>query len=274
MGLNNLNGSYSFEITKYSNHAKEIAAEASFKGTDAVIVLGGDGTLNEAANGLLQNTQNQTALSVIPLGTGNDFATSYRLTARVNDCIRRLIEPSSVWQDVIELQLADGSRHYCISMCGIGFDAYIARLANQKKKLGRRGKSVYLMAALNAVLRYKPVSLNITCNGNAIVGSVLSMALGIHQTNGGGLMQCPHAIANDGYISVTQIGALSFTDVLSIVPKLLRGKILTHKKVMAYQTTEIYITSSTDVPVETDGEDCGYLPIRAVLKPRRLKVLV
>ncbi|MFN5213684.1 MAG: diacylglycerol/lipid kinase family protein [Bacteroidota bacterium] len=263
-----------FTYTEYAQHATALALQASKQGVDVVVVLGGDGTLHEAANGLLQNPDNRTALSVCPVGTGNDFAAAYQLRGQVDSLINRLCHPKYSWQDVIELQDACGWRTYCVSMCGIGFDAFIAREANIKKKSGRRGKLIYLTAALRAIRRYRPVNIQFHYNGINRTETMLSMALGIHKTNGGGLMQCPHAVPDDGFIAVTLIRPLTLPDVLQALPKLFTGKLHTHKKVEVFQTKMITLESAVTVPVETDGEDAGILPVKAIILPGALRVMI
>jgi YegS/Rv2252/BmrU family lipid kinase len=264
---------YSFAYTEYATHATALALAASQNNFDVLVVLGGDGTLHEAANGLLINEHNKTALSVLPVGTGNDFASAYSINRNTHQFIRRLKEPKFIKQDVLEIRGDNGFSKFCVSMCGIGFDAFIAREANLKKKKGSRGKLIYITSAIKAVFNYKPVILQINDSHKNHTETVLTMALGIHKTNGGGLIQCPHATPNDGLMSITIIKPLSFFDVIRIVPLLLNGKLLTHHKVISFNTDRIQISAHSAVPVETDGEDAGNLPLTFMVKQNALTIL-
>ncbi len=272
--LDELDIHYEFALTEFAKHATELALTASLQKIDVLIVLGGDGTLHEAANGLLNNENNITAISVIPVGTGNDFASAYKLSNSIDHFLKRIQQPKLVAQDVIELLDQKGYKNYCISMCGIGFDAFIAREANLKKQHGSRGKLIYIKSALIAVFQYKPVAVQLSYDGKQHRETILTMALGIHKTNGGGLMQCPHAVLNDGLISVTLIKPLSIMDVLRIVPQLFNGKLLAHNKVLSFHTNEIRIEADTEVLVETDGEDAGKLPVSFIVRKKVLSVMV
>jgi YegS/Rv2252/BmrU family lipid kinase len=204
--------SFEYHITGNSGHAKQLAADAAAQAADAVIVLGGDGTLHEAANGLLSSKHFNpeiTALSVLPLGTGNDFAAAYGIKKDVQALLTRCKQPKYRWQDVICIKNAADEIHYCVSMAGWGFDAYVARLVNEQKAKGKRGKWLYLKAALETVRQYKPVTIQLSNHEKVIEIEMLSGAGGIHRSNGGGLLQCPQALPDDGLIHISIIKPLT-----------------------------------------------------------------
>lgn len=270
---------FSFEhhITTYAGHAKQLAMQAATGKADVVVVFGGDGTLHEAANGLLSSTDfdlTKTALTVLPLGTGNDFAAAYGLTADLKALLYRLKNPRFQYQDVIRITNANLDIHYCVSMAGWGFDAYVARLANEQKVKGKRGKSLYIQAALQTVRQYKPQLMTLYIDGNQLTRTILSGAAGIHRSNGGGLLQCPEALRDDGLMHLTLIKPLSLWDILTAVPRLFSGSIQRHPRVETFATRSCRIESEQEVYLETDGEDAGLLPVEMIIEEKRLKVLI
>lgn len=262
-----------FYETRYSKHAVVIGSQCSERGDDLLAVIGGDGTVHEAANGLLQNSNNRTAITVLPVGTGNDFAFAYKIDADIKKFTTRLIERNYFEQDVMQLNYPDGKVHYCISLCGIGFDATVAKSANEKKKNGKRGKNIYINSALKTVFSFKPQHVQLDYEGKTQALKILTMALGIHRTNGGGLIQCPHAQKDDNLISVTVIKPINILNLIPIVTKLFIGNITTHSRVLSFNTHQIHISADNILFVETDGEDAGQLPIDFKIIPKALKVL-
>ena len=136
---------YSIRKTEYAGHATEIAEQAAKDGVDIVVAVGGDGTINETARAL---THTQTALGIIPCGSGNGLARHLHIPMNVKGAIRVL---NSGEERTIDYGMIDGHPFFCT--CGVGFDAFVSlKFAGS----GKRGLASYLENTLHESLTYQP----------------------------------------------------------------------------------------------------------------------
>ncbi|MCY7362067.1 MAG: YegS/Rv2252/BmrU family lipid kinase, partial [Ignavibacteria bacterium] len=237
-----------------------------------IIAIGGDGTVHEIANGILQSQKNIT-LGLIPVGTGNDLAAAYKIGYDIKKNIELIVSDKIFYQDVIEIKSPNlKTDQYVISMMGFGFDADVAGNVNGYKQKGSSGKLVYILSAVKTIFKYEPVEVKIIHDEKETSYKILTMAAGIHRTNGGGIIQCPDAMPDDGFMNVTLIAPLNLWDVITILPKLFSGKIYNHKKVKHFISKQITI-SGIGVSAEADGEEVCQLPVTLQVLPKALKVL-
>lgn len=270
--LNEKQIQYSFSFSQYRKHSIELAKEAAQNGFQKIIALGGDGTVHETANGILQSQKNIT-LGLIPVGTGNDFAAAHKIGYDIKKNIELILSDRIFKQDVIEIKSTNlKTAQYVISMLGVGFDAEVAERVNQYKQKGNGGKMVYILSALKTIFKYKPVQVKFIQDEKETSYKILTMAVGIHRTNGGGIIQCPDAIPDDGLMNITLIAPLNLWDVITILPKLFSGKIYHHKKIKHFTAPQITILSN-GVSAEADGEEVCKLPVTLKVLSKILKVL-
>jgi diacylglycerol kinase (ATP) len=258
-------------ITRSRGHATELARAAIKAGTETIVAVGGDGTINEVVNGFFEHEReisHEVRLGIVPHGTGSDFARTLRLPVDPTEAARIIQtgEPNSVDLLKVVYTTHEGSPASCysINMASFGMGGLVAA----------RAKRSYLFATLQTALTYGGNSIRLNMDDTTTVeGQVSAVAVGNGQYQGGGMRLCPIASINDGQFDVTVIRRLSLLELLKGIPALYNGEILKHPKVKAYRAKRIQATSIETVLIEIDGEPLGRLPVEVSIVPQAIRVL-
>lgn len=270
-------------FTESRNHAIELAARKIEEGFRKIIVVGGDGTLNEVVNGIFGQQACKPAevmLGMIPVGTGNDWGRMYKIPKKYKKAIKTIKNGYCFTQDVGSVTFHDQEgehQRYFVNVSGMGYDALVAEKTNRMKDKGRGGTLAYLLNIFTGLFQYKYSSFIIDVDGERVFsGRVLSMNLGICRYNGGGLMQVPNAIPDDGLLDVTIIKATSKFNIVRNVSRLYDGSFINLKFVSTYRGEKCRILSRPpgSVYLEADGESLGHSPLEFSVLPRALRVIV
>ncbi len=272
---------FDFQVvfTEQPRHAIQIARQYIEAGFLKIIVVGGDGTLNEVINGLfLQSKYPTTAitLGMITVGTGNDWGRMLKIPLNYEQAIITIKECRTFVQDagMVRYQIGgDKEDRYFVNIAGLGFDAIVTKKANRLKEKGRGGPFLYFANIFSSLLRYRYVNAWINIDGHNIKNQIFSMNIGIGKYNGGGMMQVPGAIADDGLFDLTVIKRISKPDVILSLRKLYNGSIVRHPKVDTYTGKSITIDSDTKIHLETDGESLGHTPLEFQIIPMSVQVI-
>ncbi|MFN8446093.1 MAG: diacylglycerol kinase family protein [Caldilineaceae bacterium] len=236
--------------TRAPGDAIQLAAEAHQAGFPLVIAVGGDGTVNEVANGLVQAAQDQIAgqLGVIPVGTGNDFF--------------KMLRPKDNWHVACthiaerKIQRCDVGRvnnRYFVNNVGIGFDAQVGIEAQKIRWL--RGQAVYVLAlARNMLYSYRTPQVTLKLDDQTIKQSITLCTIGNGRCSGGGFWLTPNAEIDDGWLDVCFVNALSKPRILALVPRVMKGTHIHDAEVRTVRAKRISIASSEPLPVHADGE--------------------
>ncbi len=279
---------YVVAYTDHKKHATALAYEAASNGYRRILAVGGDGSLHEAFNGIMQwcdvsgTDPSEFILSVAPIGSGNDWIKSLNLphdTMRVADL---LAKESFGKMDVIRLDCSkpegDGTDAcYMANIGGIGFDSHVCERVNRQKERGRRNKMIYLNALKGTILHMQSLSLAVIADGREVFsGSCYSIALGNGRYSGGGMLQVPKASMNDGLLDATIIPKTPLITVLKEMPKLFTGKLDESEYVIPVRCKELQIiplnAASRDI-IELDGEIEGRLPATFTVTGRHIGVV-
>lgn len=254
--------SYREHFSKESGDCKALAEKlsAQYAGKFCnLIVLGGDGTLNEVLQGL--SDSGSFAIGFIPTGSSNDFARALQLPSIPKEALSTILnakEPKVL--DIGTVSCNDFTRSFCVS-CGVGFDAAVCRESIQSKskrflnKIGL-GKLTYLMIALKQLITAKRVSCELTLESGAVVRleRLLFLAAMVHPYEGGGFMFCPGADCTDGYLDVCIAGNISKLKVLRALPSAYKGEHFKFSGLHRFLVKEMTIQLSHPLWVHTDGE--------------------
>ncbi len=260
-------------------HAMVLARQKIEQGYSRIIVVGGDGTMNEVINGVFAQKQMPTAevmMGMIPVGTGNDWGKMFHIPAEYEAAIETIKNQKTFVQDagVVTYYKHNKSwQRYFINIAGMGFDAKVVARSNSLKDRGKSSPGLYLATLFTSLLGYRSIRAKIEIDGNAFKRKVFSMNVGIGKYNGGGMMQVPHAIADDGLYSITLIKRMGKLNVIANIRKLYNGKITTHSRVEAYTGKVINVDSPSLLLLETDGETLGHSPMEFQIIPRSVKVI-
>ena len=267
-------------FTEYRGHALEIAREESLAGRSLVIALGGDGTISETANGILQAGKGAT-LGILPRGTGGDFRRSLDLPSDFYKAAEHLRQAKTRSIDVGRVHFTgeDGrpSSRYFVNIASFGFSSEVARLANQSsKRFG--GKVAFLGAAMRGMATYENTELTLTVDGEEEHRlTVLLGAVGNGRFFGGGMKICPEATLDDGYLDLVTVGDLGRVETLAKFHRIYSGTHLSMKEVGARRCRAIHanpVDLQAKIPIEIDGETPGHLPARFEVLENALRLRV
>jgi len=239
-------------------------------GVERVVVLGGDGTLHEAANGLLQaGVATRPPIAILPAGTGNDYAKMTRtLGPSTREAVRRLGRGRVGRFDVG--RVAD---EYFVNSIGIGFDAEVARVVNQTR--WGRGLPVYLAAVARVMARFQAFEAEVVADGHRFTDQLLLLEVAIGPVVGGGFRLTPFARPDDGQLDVCAIRRLSVAGILAKLPLAMLGRHTKLPDVRSFQATRVSISSPGPCRAQLDGElrEVGG-PMDILLEAGALPVLI
>jgi YegS/Rv2252/BmrU family lipid kinase len=275
-------GEFDSVLTAGPRDATVIARREAEAGRRLIVALGGDGTVSEVANGILDAGAGATTdLGIIPRGTGGDFRRMLELPTAAGEAARRIREGRVQVVDAgrAEFVAHDGSpatRHF-LNVASFGFSSAVASRANaSSKRLG--GKLAYLGATVRALASYDNTDLWLTVDGGQKERRrVLLAALGNGRYFGGGMKICPNAQLDSGRFDLVVVGDFSRMEVLMRVRRLYDGTHLALDDVhntAAHTLAVEAVEPDAVVPIELDGETPGRLPARFTVLPGALRVRV
>lgn len=230
------------------------------QGEISLIILGGDGTVNEALQGM--DDSRRAILGYIPTGSSNDLARDLKLSRKPLEALDVILHTGKIRSmDLGVLSYPDGEKRLFAVSCGIGFDAAVCQEAMHSKikdtmnKLGL-GKLTYLGVALRQLFASKAVSGKLTLeNGSPVdIGNMLFTACMLHRFEGGGFLFAPNAVDNDGILNLCAVGDLPKLLILFALPTAFYGKHYMFRGITPYQSSNVTIETSLPLWVHTDGE--------------------
>ena len=242
---------YRVLYTEYSGAATDLARQLVNQGCSRLVVVGGDGTLQEVVNGLALD---QVLLGVIPSGTGNDFARSIGIPGEPSAALGVAMNGH---EKRLDLGMIDG--RYFLNLAGIGFDAQVAKEVNDNFKL-LGGTTAYLAAVFKVLITYRNQPLRVEMGGQTWEGKALFAAIGNGQYVGGGMRVVPQAQLDDGLLHLCIAGDVGKLDTLATLPKIFSGAHTRHPLVYQAAAKEVTVVSPVPVPVHVDGELMGTTP--------------
>ncbi len=270
-----INLEYQVSWTPSSGGATTLACQATEHEVDLIISVGGDGTINEIINGIIQ-APNQPALGIIPAGWANDFIKS---TSIPKDILQACQIISKQKTKKIDVGLIN-EQIYFVNVCGIGFDADIAALANQMKTNHPDWKAlsayVYVFATIQKLLFPLPsFQAKIIIDGQVVEGEMLLIAIANGRVEGGKFNITPEAEIDDGLLDICVIGKMNRFRCLYLLPKAIKGTHREVSEVSFFRGKEIMIEVDKPVRAQVAGE---ILPAKKDyhirILPRKLNLIV
>lgn len=268
-------------FTEHKHHATELTVTAANQGYRRIIVIGGDGTLNEVVNGLfIQKAVEpcEILLAVIAVGTGNDWVRTFGIPQHYSEAIRAIREGRSFLQDVGTVTYTEShytQTRYMANVAGLGFDAYVISTFNHLKMKGYKGGWMYLYSILKSYFRYKSSGARIWVDDEVVFNDLMfSLAIGICKYNGGGVQQLPNALADDGLLDLTIIRPVHWWHIVFRLKKLFNGDIYQIGHVIHAQGCKVRIEAAPSIQLETDGELMGGTPVEVNIRQRAIRVVV
>jgi diacylglycerol kinase (ATP) len=250
----------------------ELARAAAEDGAELLVAVGGDGTVNEIANGIAGLL---VELAVIPRGTGWDFVRTYGVPRQLEDAVDVALNGRTREVDLgrARYHAWDGVERESLfaNIASAGMSGAIAKRANETSKaLG--GKASYLWATLAVFARWRNGEVRVRVDGEERAGRMHDVVVANGRYFGGGMKICPGAEPDDGLFDVLLIGDLTKRDLLLTLPKTYRGTHLPHPKATLLRGTSVEVETAEPLPVELDGEQPGTTPTRFDVVPRALRL--
>ena len=255
---------YQCSLTRKRKDAGRIAAGITADGKQhTLVVLGGDGTLNEVVNGIA--CPEQTTVGYIPIGSSNDFARGLGIPKDPGEAMKLILDPERTQKiDIGEIISSSGSRRFIVSG-GIGFDAAVCHevcVSKWKVFLNRLGlgKLSYAVVALDRLAKDRPVTMRLIFpdgSSKTLERTYFAAFMNLPY-EGGGFKFSPAADPGDGLLDVVAAHGISIPKVLFLLPLALLGKHTGFRGISVIRCREVHIESERALPLHTDGEP-GFL---------------
>lgn len=237
--------------TEYAGHANELARQYAESGAYIVVAVGGDGTVNEVASGIV-NTD--TALGIIPCGSGNGLARHLMLPMNIKGALEIINEAH-----IHTLDYGDINNHPFFCTCGMGFDAFISQ---KFAKAGKRGPMTYIENVLLEGLKYKPETYEVTLDGNeAEPYKAFLISVANASQYGNDAYIAPQASMSDGYLDVVIMEPFDMFEAAQVGLDMMNKTLNKSSKIKCFKAKDIRIMRSKPGvihfdgdPVETDAE--------------------
>jgi diacylglycerol kinase (ATP) len=253
----------------------ELARAAADAGAKLLVVVGGDGSVNEVANGIVG--RDDVEVAVIPRGTGWDLARTFAIPHSLDGAIDVALtgrgRPIDLGRATYHAWEGGEAQLYFANVASAGMSGAIAQRANDTTK-AFGGKASYLWATLAVFARWQNSVLRISVDGESRTGRMHDVVVANGRNFGGGMIICPEAEPDDGLFDVLTIGDLTKRDLLVTLPKTYRGRHLPHPKAELLRGAMVTVDSDATLPIELDGEQPGTTPARFEIVPRALRLRV
>ena len=247
-------GSGDWSGTVYPSHATELARQAGEQGYDLVVAVGGDGTVHEVINGLMQiPAEKRPVLAVVPVGSGNDFAHAIGIPTDPFEALKLALygKPASI--DIGLLKGADGRQEFVDNTFGIGFDAVTTIRSHTLPVL--RGFLMYLVAVIQTImLNFDQPSLKVETDQETWEGPTVMFVMCNGPREGGGFLVAPEARPDDGIFQYASIGKVSRLMMFRLIPEVMKGTHGRFKQVRMGSFHKMSLVSDRPLYIHTDGE--------------------
>jgi diacylglycerol kinase (ATP) len=267
-------------FTAAPHQAGALALAAAERGAGTIGVHGGDGTVNEVINGLIEGAAalGKTDMALLPSGTGADLVRSLGVPHSLTRAAIRAAGGQLRSVDVCLAEFVDLAgnprRRYFINVADIGFGGEVVRYVNSRSK-GLGGRISFLRGLLATLFRYANKRIRVYLDEQPpfeVRANAMVIANG--QYFGGGMWVAPPARVDDGRLEVVVVGNVTKAEVLTNIPRLYRGTLAKHPKVQTWQAEKVLLESEEEVLIDLDGELVGRLPVRITTLPGKIRIRV
>jgi YegS/Rv2252/BmrU family lipid kinase len=267
--LRSLGVSHTLRICEGPEDPERFARLAATDGAEIVAALGGDGQVGACANGVMGT---DSALAVIPAGTGNDFARHLGLDRKDPlAAVRLLAAPMFKRIDAVKVTTPERERYY-VNIGGAGFDSEVNEHANKVRRL--QGTAKYVYSTFVTLARFAAGEFIVKVDGEDHPFKGMMLAVGNATSYGGGMRVTPDARSDDGLLDVCVIQELPKWQFVKAFSKVFSGKHVQHPAVTMLRGKQIEISADRPFQVYADGEPVGCLPATFSVIPSALRVVV
>ena len=255
---------YEIAITQYAGHASEIAAKAKDDGVDVVVAVGGDGTVNEVARAIVHS---DTALGIIPCGSGNGLARHLLLPLNVRKAID-VINRCEVRQ--LDYGIINDYPFFCT--CGMGFDAFVSM---KFAEAGKRGPITYVENVLREGLKYKPETYTIEDESGTLQYKAFLISCANASQYGNNAYIAPQASMSDGLMDVIIMEPFDVFEAPQISIEMFSKTLDKNSKIKTFRTRHLHIHRDKPGVIHYDGDPVMTgADIDIELKPKGINIIV
>ncbi|MGC8497051.1 MAG: diacylglycerol/lipid kinase family protein [Thermoplasmata archaeon] len=259
-------GEQDYKFTDFPGDATDLARDAVDRGYDTIVSCGGDGTVNEVLNGLVNSNVNFT---ILPLGTGSDFGKTVGIRS-YEDTIRAL-KGSVVLCDVGKVYFyKEEKERYFLNILEIGFGAEVMEYVNTHKK---HRKYAFLIGVIATVMKMRKFRIELDHNSESLNFESIEAIVANGKYFGGGMLASPNSKINDGELDVHILKAVSKLKTLTRLRDLINGTYIEKGYSHDFQIDKIDFKGEEQL-VEMDGEVVGRTPISITIEKKAVKLLV
>ncbi len=269
--LNQIQQTFDVLITQYPGHGQSLVTSTPLTDYQAVISCGGDGTLFETVNGLMDHDEsNRPPLGIIPVGTGNAFSRELGLLPSdwkkgLNIILRGQVK--SV--DLGHVKCVDES-FYFINIIGMGF---VVNCGKSTLKIKKLGKISYTLATLWETIKLKKHAVHVEIDSELLEDDMVFIEVANSRYTGTSFLIAPDAKIDDGLLDVIMLKNISKTKILRLFPSIYSGKHINYPEFETRQVRIITITTKQPIPLMPDGEFIGKTPTTISCCPNAIKLL-
>lgn len=248
--------------TQHSGHAITLAKEASINNFNSVIAVGGDGTINEVAQGLMQS---KTSMGILPRGSGNGLARHLGIPTSLTEAIDQLF-----MYKVLRIDTLFINERLSLNVSGIGFDGHIAKLFANTKIRGLFG---YASLSLTEYIKSPQFEVQVTLDEKRFIRTAFIIALANSSQYGNNIRVAPLASVTDGLFDICILKKVPLYR-LDVAYAFLKGRLMESGMLDRFKASDVQIKTSKPVPFHVDGEPCGMHDTFSIrIKPASLSVL-
>lgn len=268
------------KVTVKAKDAIILAQNAVLNNSDFIIAVGGDGTLHEVINGIMncpKEKRNHVTVGIIPRGSGNDFVKTMKIDSDIKSLIKCIESNSKVLIDIGKIELTNFSNQpeikYFINIAEAGLGADVVRRVNAGSKSNNPTLN-FFKSSLASFISYKKKNMKIMSDDFQYSGDVLVLCFANGKFFGSGLQIAPHAKVNDGKLSMFLAADVNIFDYLKNLFKIRKGKMIQHPEIYYSQMSFCTVENSMDeCLVEADGELLGKLPAKFEILPMEINFI-
>ena len=264
-------GSYELETTKQPGDAKRFAQSAIARGCDLVVSAGGDGTLNEVVNGIAEQSS-QCHVGILPLGTGNDFARSIGLPAKVDECLEIIARGHAKAVDLV--RVTSDQMRYFVNVSAGGFSGLVdEKLTPEIKKTW--GPLAYLRGAAAALPELRAYKTTIVFDdAEKLALNLYNVIIANGRYVAGGIPVAPEAIIDDGVVDVFLIPEKPAAELAILLAQVLLGKHTGNEAIVYRRAAKVAVNSKPGMWFNVDGELVGNEPAFFEVLPSTMQFIV
>ena len=261
-------------LSSQRGHCTELAAQAVRQGYSPIIAAGGDGTIGEVVNGIVQatGTNNPPPMGILPLGTANDTVVNLGLPTDLDGAARVLAAGKTRPIDILQV-----NDRYFINNSGIGLEPYVTVIQQDMTRV--KGIFRYLLATLVAIARNPQWNMRLQWDGGSYDGPCTLVSVGNSPLTGGVFYTVPHADPYDGQLTFVHGYLSSRLKILAVLPKTMKaseGNYVEHPAVHEFHTTRLKVHVEPASPAHADGELFSYAiqDLEYIVHPGKLPLLI